>query len=112
MCISTCSSTQAYNINTKQCDLVISSNITGNGSGNSVSSEVSSKVDLRFIPFPYMIVAILGLAFIFVLNFSTKVLVIPMAIGSIGFFVMLCAYTSLIVCIISKLSPITSANGK
>jgi hypothetical protein len=110
MCISTCSSTQAYNSTTKRCDVVISSNITGNGSGNSVGSEVMTG-DLRFIPFPYVIVGVLVLGFVFVLNFSSKVLVVPMVIGLGGVLVMLCAYTSFIVYLASKLSVIISSTN-
>ena len=111
MCISSCSSTQAYNSFTKQCDVVISSNITGNGAGNSFTNEVTAG-DLKFIPFPYVIVGILVVGFVFVLSYSSKVLVVPMVIGLVGVLVMLCAYTSFIVYAVSKLSMIISSNSK
>ncbi len=51
-----------------------------------------------------MILSILALALIMILNVSSKLLVVPLVIGSFGIFTMMCAYTSLIVYLLAKLT--------
>lgn len=58
-----------------------------------------------------MIVSILVVVFILVLNFSSNVLVIPMAIGLIGGFVMLCAYTTVVVYVVGRFNIIVQMNS-